>query len=57
MLSVKNLGISLAAIAALAAGAVAQTMGQPEEFSAVAIQNNNLGSGADRVIIRVTRWW
>jgi hypothetical protein len=56
MLSTKHLGISLAVVAALAGGVVAQTIGQPEEFTAVAIQNNNLGSGADRVIIRVTRW-
>lgn len=55
MLKVKHLGISLV----LLAGAVAlsaQTMGQPEEFSAVAIVNNNLGSGAGRVIMRVERW-
>jgi hypothetical protein len=56
MLSVKKLGVSLAVVAGLAAGVVAQTNGQPEEFSAIAIQNNNLGGGADRVIIRVTRW-
>lgn len=56
MLSAKHLGISLAVMAALAGGVIAQTIGQPEEFTAVAIQNNNLGSGADRVIIRVTRW-
>jgi hypothetical protein len=31
-------------------------MGQPEEFNAVAIMNNNLGSGSDRVIMRVERW-
>ena len=31
-------------------------MGQPEEFNAVAIVNNNLGSGAGRVIMRVDRW-
>jgi hypothetical protein len=31
-------------------------MGQPEEFSAIAIMNNNLGSASDRVIMRVTRW-
>ena len=35
---------------------VAQTNGQPEEFSATAIVNNNLGAGAGRVIMRVTRW-
>ena len=56
MLKVKQLAISLAVVAALAAALAAQTMGQPEEFTAVAIQNNNLGSGADRVIIRVERW-
>jgi hypothetical protein len=56
MLPVKHLGISLALAAAIAVAVAAQTIGQPEEFTAVAIQNNNLGSGADRVIIRVTRW-
>lgn len=35
---------------------VAQSNGQPEEFSATAIVNNNLGAGAGRVIMRVTRW-
>ena len=35
---------------------VAQTNGQPEELSATAIVNNNLGAGAGRVIMRVTRW-
>ena len=56
MLSVKHLGISLVVVVVAAAAVVAQTIEQPEEFTAVAIQNNNLGSGADRVIIRVTRW-
>jgi hypothetical protein len=56
MLSAKQLGISLIVIAGIAGGVVGQTNEQPEEFTAVAIQNNNLGSGADRVIIRVTRW-
>src|SRR5918994_452996 len=47
----------LAIFLALAAGVAAtQTMGQPEEFNAVAIMNNNLGSGSDRVIMRVERW-
>jgi hypothetical protein len=55
MLKFKHLGISLVLMAATFAVA-AQTMGQPEEFNAVAIVNNNLGSGADRVIIRVQRW-
>jgi hypothetical protein len=56
MLSVKHLGVFLAVIAAVAAAAGAQSNWPPEEFNAVAIQNNNLGSGADRVIIRVERW-
>jgi hypothetical protein len=34
----------------------AQSNAQPEEFSATAIVNNNLGAGAGRVIMRVTRW-
>jgi hypothetical protein len=55
MLKFKHLGISLVLMAVTFAVA-AQTMGQPEEFNAVAIVNNNLGSGADRVIIRVERW-
>lgn len=55
-MSAKHLGVSLALVAVVAAAVVAQTIGQPEEFNAVAIQNNNLGSGADRVIIRVERW-
>jgi hypothetical protein len=55
MLKFKHLGISLV-LMALTFAVAAQTMGQPEEFSAVAIVNNNLGSGAGRVIIRVTRW-
>jgi hypothetical protein len=56
MLSIKELGISLAMLGAVAAGLFAQSNAQPEEFNAVAIQNNSAGSGADRVIIRVERW-
>ena len=55
MLKVKHLGISLVLLAGAVALA-AQTMGQPEEFNAVAIVNNNLGSGSGRVIMRVQRW-
>jgi hypothetical protein len=35
---------------------VAQTHGEPQEFTATAIVNNNLGAGMGRVIMRVTRW-
>jgi hypothetical protein len=46
-----------AAIAALSGTlSHAQTLGEPEEFTAVAIKNNNLGSGAGTVLIKVTRW-
>src|SRR4051812_45148240 len=34
----------------------AQTLGEPEQFTAVAIVNNNLGSGAGTVLLRVDRW-
>ena len=56
MLTVKNLGYPLVIAAVLVGALAAQTMGQPEEFNAIAIQSNNLGSGSDRVIMRVTRW-
>jgi hypothetical protein len=39
-----------------ALGVFAQTLGEPENFTATAIVNNNLGSGAGTVLIRVTRW-
>jgi len=35
---------------------VAQTHGTPEEFTAIAIANDEFRTGAGRVIIRVTRW-
>jgi hypothetical protein len=34
----------------------AQTLGRPERFTAVAIVNNNLGSGAGTVQIQISRW-
>jgi hypothetical protein len=36
--------------------ASAQTLGEPEEFTAVAIVNNNIATGAGTVDIRITRW-
>jgi hypothetical protein len=36
--------------------AVAQTNAPKEEFSAVAIVNNNISSGIERVMIQITRW-
>jgi hypothetical protein len=57
MLKLSVLGISLGLAAVLsAAPGLSQTMGEKEEFNATAIVNNNLGSGAGRVIMRVERW-
>lgn len=58
MLKLSVLGISLGLTVLVAAtpSALAQTMGQREEFDAIAIVNNEMGSGAGRVMMRVTRW-
>ena len=45
-----------AVIALAAVAAAAQTNGTPEEFTAVAIANNNLQSGAGTVLISDDRW-
>src|SRR5262245_51980431 len=47
---------ALGAVVAFDRPFTAQTLGEPENFNATAIVNNNLGSGAGRVLIRVTRW-
>jgi hypothetical protein len=56
MLSFKHLGIFLILATVVVTAAIAQSNAQPEEFTATAIVNNNLGSGAGRVIMRVERW-
>lgn len=43
-------------VALLGTGVLAQTHGQPEDFTAIAIANDNLGSGAGTVSISVDRW-
>jgi hypothetical protein len=43
-------------IATLGWSTLAQTNQPPEEFTAVAVRSDNLGSGAGTVIIRVERW-
>lgn len=45
-----------AMIALVGVAAAAQTTGAPEEFTAVAVANNNLQSGAGTVLISVDRW-
>jgi hypothetical protein len=45
-----------AALVLATAGLLAQTHGSPEEFTAVAIANNNLQSGVDTVLISIDRW-
>ena len=39
-----------------ASWAAGQTSGEPEEFTAVAVVNNNLGTGAGTVIMQVNLW-
>jgi len=56
MLKMNQLAFAMVVVPVLIAALAAQTIGQPEEFNAIAIQNNNLGSGSDRMIMRVTRW-
>ena len=34
----------------------AQTLGEPEDFTAIAIVNNEIGSGAGTVLIHISRW-
>jgi hypothetical protein len=48
--------VAVMAVIGLSSWTTAQTSGQPEEFTAVAIVNNNLGSGAGTVLIDVDRW-
>jgi hypothetical protein len=47
---------ALLATSGFAALDAAQTSGQKEEFTAIAIVNNNLASGAGTIIINVDRW-
>lgn len=51
------LALSLALLVlAVDGSATAQSNAPPEEFTANAFVNDNLGAGAGRVIMRVTRW-
>jgi hypothetical protein len=44
------------ALLASSSGVIAQTHGEKEEFTAVAIANNNIQSGAGTVLISIDRW-
>jgi hypothetical protein len=55
-LSVLGISLGLAAILTAAPRDLSQTMGQREEFDAIAIVNNEMGAGAGRVMMRVNRW-
>lgn len=46
----------IATVLAAAVAAGAQTHGEPERFTAIAIANDEFGSGAGRVLIDVNRW-
>ena len=57
LMHTRALVVTTAAVAWLAAAAVtAQTNGSPEEFTAVAVANNNLATGLETVLIDVRRW-
>jgi hypothetical protein len=51
-----RLPATLIAIALVSSWVAAQTQGQKEDFTAVAIANDELGSGAGIVQIQITRW-
>ena len=44
------------AVLAVSSGVIAQTHGDREEFTAVAIANNNIQTGAGTVLISIERW-
>ena len=52
------LALLLATVGLLVASSwsIAQTSGEKEEFTAIAVVNNNVGSGAGTVLMEVTRW-
>ena len=54
--SALRLAAALSALVALSSGVIAQTHGEKEEFTAVAIANNNLQTGAGTVLISIDRW-
>ena len=56
MLKTSGLAVFLGLAVLLSGAVTAQSNQPPEEFTAAAIMNNNLGSGAGRVIMRVERW-
>ena len=49
-------GLVFATMVVAAAFLTAQTHGEKESFTAIAIANNELASGAGTVLIDVTRW-
>ena len=49
-------GLVVSAFLALSTGVAAQTHGGREEFTAVAIANNNIQAGAGTVLISIERW-
>jgi hypothetical protein len=34
----------------------AQTLGEPEDFTAIAVANNEIATGAGTVLIHISRW-
>ena len=50
------MSLALVATVATSTSITAQTSGQKESFTAVAVANNNLASGVGTVLIDITRW-
>jgi hypothetical protein len=48
--------VIVSAVLAVSSGVIGQTQGEKEEFTAVAIANNNIQTGAGTVLIAVDRW-
>jgi hypothetical protein len=48
--------VTSAALVLATMGLIAQTHGTPEEFTAVAVANNNLQTGVGTVLISIDRW-
>jgi hypothetical protein len=54
--AIRGWALALAALVAAGGLAAAQTHGEQERFTAVAILSDEFSTGTDRVIIEITRW-
>ena len=49
-------GVCVALLSPVNSRSSAQTLGEPEDFTAIAIVNNEIATGAGTVLIHITRW-